>query len=87
MPNDGDDYLVVASNGGAPKAPGWYLNLKKQPEVEINVGATRLPVTARIVMPDDPDYARLWEIGSTRTTTTVYRGYQTRPPGRSRSSC
>jgi len=59
---DGDDYLVVGSKGGDPKAPGWYHNLKANPDVEINVGPKRFPVTARAVLPDDPDYARLWQI-------------------------
>ena len=40
---DGDDYLVVASKGGDPKAPGWYHNLKANPNVEINVGPKRFP--------------------------------------------
>ena len=31
---DGDDYLVVASMGGAPRHPAWYLNLTADPEVE-----------------------------------------------------
>ena len=74
---DGNSYLVVASKGGAPKAPGWYFNLKKQPGVEINVGIRRFPVTARIVLPDDSDYGRLWEIVN-KNNHNVYRGYQTR---------
>ena len=36
---DGDAYLVVASNGGDRKAPGWYFNVKAEPMVEINVGS------------------------------------------------
>jgi F420H(2)-dependent quinone reductase len=44
---DGDDYLVVASKGGDPKSPGWYHNLKANPNVEINVGPKRFPVKAR----------------------------------------
>ena len=43
---DGDDYLIVASNGGAPRSPGWYHNLKADPNVEINVGPKRFAVTA-----------------------------------------
>src|ERR1700752_4427978 len=27
--NDGDHYVIVASKGGAPEDPGWYLNLQK----------------------------------------------------------
>ncbi len=75
--NDGNSYLVVASRGGSPKAPGWYFNLKKQPQVEINVGRRRFGVTSRIVLPDDPDYARLWEVvnGNNRD---MYREYQRR---------
>ncbi len=44
---DGDDYLVVASKSGDPKAPGWYHNLKANPNVEINVGPKRFGVTAK----------------------------------------
>ena len=29
----GEDYLVVASKGGAPEHPGWYLNLEADPDV------------------------------------------------------
>ena len=35
---DGKDYLLVASAGGAPKHPLWYLNLVANPEVELQVG-------------------------------------------------
>ena len=59
---DGDDYLVVASNGGADKAPGWYFNLRDKPEVEIQVGRSRSAATARVLEPSDPDYSRLWKI-------------------------
>lgn len=59
---DGDDYLVVASKGGSPKSPGWYHNLKANPKVEIHVGARRFAVTARPVLPNSLDYARLWKL-------------------------
>lgn len=74
---DGDAYLVVASMGGAPKAPGWYFNLKADPRVEINVGPKRFPVTATIVGPDDPDYARRWKLVNDNNNH-VYDGYQKR---------
>lgn len=35
--NDGDRYVIVASKGGAPEHPGWYRNLVKNPEVELQV--------------------------------------------------
>ncbi|MGO9508450.1 MAG: nitroreductase family deazaflavin-dependent oxidoreductase [Mycobacterium sp.] len=59
---DGGDYLIVASKGGDPKAPGWYHNLKANPDIEINVGTKRFAVTGHPVLPDNPDYARMWQI-------------------------
>ena len=35
----GDDYVVIASKGGAPKHPKWYGNIKANPVVEIEVAA------------------------------------------------
>ena len=37
---DGDDYLVVASMGGAPQHPQWYLNLVANPSAQIQVRAS-----------------------------------------------
>src|SRR5262249_39840819 len=34
---DGDRYVIIASKGGAPDHPGWYKNLAKTPEVELQV--------------------------------------------------
>ncbi len=36
---DSDDYVIVASKGGAPSNPLWYENLVAQPKVTIQVGA------------------------------------------------
>lgn len=74
---DGDAYLVVASKGGDPKAPGWYHNLKANPDIEINVGPKRFRVTARPVLPDDPDYQRLWEVVN-KNNANRYANYQKR---------
>lgn len=57
---DGDDYLVVASMGGAPTHPNWYRNLLAQPSAEIQVRADRVRVTARTA--DDAEKPRLWKI-------------------------
>lgn len=78
---DGGDYLIVASKGGDPKAPGWYHNLKADPNVEINVGPKRFGVTAKPVLPDDPDYARLWQIVNKNNSDryTAYQKKTTRP--------
>jgi deazaflavin-dependent oxidoreductase (nitroreductase family) len=72
---DGNDYLVVASKGGDPKAPGWYHNLRKNPKVEINVGPRRFGVTARPVVPGDTEYARLWQIVN-KNNGNRYAAYQ-----------
>ena len=74
---DGDAYLVVASNGGDRKVPGWYFNVKAEPKVEINVGAKRMPATARIISDDDPNYARLWKVVN-ENNSHRYEGYQKR---------
>jgi deazaflavin-dependent oxidoreductase (nitroreductase family) len=57
---DGDDYLVVASMGGAPQHPQWYLNLIANPVAEIQVRAARMPVLARTAA--DDERARLWKV-------------------------
>ncbi len=59
---DGDDYLVVASNGGADRPPGWFYNLRAQPHVEIQIGRDRRRATARIIEPFGPSYERLWKL-------------------------
>jgi len=74
---DGDSYLIVASKGGDPKSPGWYHNLKANPQIEINVGPKRFGVTARPVLPDDADYARLWQIVN-KNNANRYENYQKR---------
>ena len=59
---DGDDYLVVPSNGGADKAPAWLFNIRANPDVEIQVGRERQKGTAREVASSDPDFERVWKI-------------------------
>jgi deazaflavin-dependent oxidoreductase (nitroreductase family) len=44
--DDGERYVVIASNGGAPSHPGWYHNLKARPAATIEVGARRIDVVA-----------------------------------------
>ena len=55
---DGDDYVVVASKGGAPTNPDWYHNLLAHPDATIEVGTDELPVTARPA--EDQERERLW---------------------------
>lgn len=72
---DGGSWLVVASNGGTDRPPAWLLNLEAQPACEIQVGTRRHRVTARATYPDDPDYARRWELMD-RINQGRYGGYQ-----------
>lgn len=74
---DGESYLIVASMGGSPRSPGWYHNLKANPDAEINVGPKRFAVTARPVQGGDPDYSRLWRIVNDNNANR-YEGYQRR---------
>jgi deazaflavin-dependent oxidoreductase (nitroreductase family) len=56
--HDGD-YAVVASQGGSPRHPVWYYNLKSEPHVELQDGPTRRDYTARQVSGDEK--ALWWE--------------------------
>jgi deazaflavin-dependent oxidoreductase (nitroreductase family) len=54
----GDDYVIVASKGGAPDHPGWYKNLVAHPDVTIQVWDQLVPVTARTASPEEK--RQLW---------------------------
>ena len=56
--HDGE-YAVVASRGGAAKNPVWYYNLKRNPHVELQDGATKRDYLAREVTGDEK--ATWWE--------------------------
>ena len=60
----GDDgaYLVVGSDGGNDKHPGWVHNVHAQPKVEIQIGSERRPATAEILTPGDAAFERAWQI-------------------------
>jgi deazaflavin-dependent oxidoreductase (nitroreductase family) len=55
-----DDYLVVASKGGTPEHPDWYLNLDANPEVDIQVRGNKMHGRARRATPEEK--AELWQI-------------------------
>jgi deazaflavin-dependent oxidoreductase (nitroreductase family) len=54
----GEDYVVVASKGGAPQHPAWYLNLRDNPDVQVQVKAEKF--AARAHTADAAERARLW---------------------------
>ena len=55
---DGDRYVIVASKGGAPEDPGWYENLSKDPDVELQVLDEVFPARARTAEGEERE--RLW---------------------------
>ena len=50
---DGDRYVVVGSRGGADQHPAWYLNLKAEPEVTVQVGSEKF---------GEGEKPRLWQL-------------------------
>jgi deazaflavin-dependent oxidoreductase (nitroreductase family) len=67
---DDDRYLVVASSGGAPRHPDWYLNLEEDPAVSVQVGADKFAARARLAGPDEKP--RLWQL-----MVSEFRMYET----------
>ncbi len=57
---DGGNYIVVASKGGADDHPLWYNNLVAQPEVRVQVKADRFAARARTATPEEKP--RLWKL-------------------------
>jgi deazaflavin-dependent oxidoreductase (nitroreductase family) len=78
---EGDDYLVVASNGGADRPPAWLHNVQASPDVEMQVGRRRRKGTATVVEPSDPGYDRLWKIvnENNRDRYSAYQQQTSRP--------
>jgi deazaflavin-dependent oxidoreductase (nitroreductase family) len=58
--HDGDRCVIVASQGGAPEHPGWYRNLEKDPNVELQVLDKVFPARARTAEGEERE--RLWEL-------------------------
>jgi proline iminopeptidase len=58
--SDGENYVVVASKGGAPEHPGWYRNLVKSPDVELQVKDDVFIARARVA--EGPERERLWKL-------------------------
>ena len=58
---DGENYILIASQGGAPQHPKWYHNLKADPNVEIRDKTEVTPMLVREVE-DESERKRLWAI-------------------------
>jgi F420H(2)-dependent quinone reductase len=55
---DGDNLVVIGSNAGHNRTPAWSLNLKADPDAEVEVGRDRRPVRARVA--EGEERAGLW---------------------------
>ena len=66
---DGENLVVVASNGGAPKHPAWWLNLEANPEATVEIGNRKLRVRAEKASPEEKE--RLWP-----RLVAMYAGYE-----------
>ncbi|BCN42503.1 nitroreductase [Prescottella equi] len=55
---DGDRVILVASQGGLPKNPMWYLNIRANPEVTIQIKSRIRTMRARVAT--DQERAELW---------------------------
>jgi deazaflavin-dependent oxidoreductase (nitroreductase family) len=58
----GDRLVIVASKGGSPEDPGWYRNLVKDPQVELQVKGDVFPAHARTATGDERE--ELWELAT-----------------------
>ena len=81
----GSDLVVVASNGGSDRHPGWYHNVVADPVVSVQIGRRQLQATARIA--EGGEREELWTVVNKknrglapllhRGATGRYDGYQT----------
>ncbi len=71
---DGSAYVITASAGGADKHPGWFFNIRSNPQVVIQVKDTQIKVTAEIAGPEKKSelWARLVAVAPN------FAGYQKR---------
>ncbi|HEY6542338.1 MAG TPA: nitroreductase family deazaflavin-dependent oxidoreductase [Ktedonobacteraceae bacterium] len=56
---DGERLLVIASNAGAPKHPGWYYNLVAHPQVTVEVGRETFEATS--IVTEGAERQQLWD--------------------------
>jgi deazaflavin-dependent oxidoreductase (nitroreductase family) len=57
---DGEDFVIIASKGGTPTHPAWYLNLMSTPDATVEVGDREVRVRAEEV--DGEEKTRLWQM-------------------------
>lgn len=65
----GEELVLVASSGGSDRMPAWYLNLRTNPTVQVQVGRRKRQMRARRATPEER--ARLWP-----KVVELYSGYE-----------
>jgi deazaflavin-dependent oxidoreductase (nitroreductase family) len=71
---EGETWVIIASNGGADHAPGWYHNLVANPQATVQIGRRRWAVEAEIA--DAATKARLWP--GVQRLNWIYDAYRAR---------
>lgn len=64
----GSSYVIIASKGGMPNHPIWFLNLEAEPACDLMVGATPVKARARVAVGDERE--KLW-----REMAAIYPPY------------
>lgn len=59
---DGAEYVLVASNGGSDRPPGWLFNIQSKSEVGVQIGRAKKRGSARVVQRGEAEYERLWAL-------------------------
>jgi F420H(2)-dependent quinone reductase len=72
---DGDSYVLVGSQGGAPKDPAWVHNLRVDPHIELRDETAVRPMRVREVK-DAAEKTRLWALAV--AAYPPYADYQAR---------
>lgn len=67
---DGDRYVVIGTNAGNARTPAWVYNLRANPDAEVEVGAKKIPVRARVAEGEERE--DLW-----RRSNEQYSGFDT----------
>lgn len=57
---DGENLVIVASNGGSDRPPAWLLNIQKKPTIGVQIGRERRQMRSRVA--DAAERARLWPL-------------------------
>ena len=67
--SDGDDVVLIGSNGGSPKHPAWYHNVRANPEVRLSARGREGTYRAREAEGEERE--RLWKLAA-----MLYPGYE-----------